>query len=105
MEKILSNEDYLKQIIDILDANIPPQITLDALNSGTLDLGEELDEFDGEVKEDIGVDESNPPSIEVAKSTILDVIELAKSDTKMNRSDLLIFLLEVLNEKLDDLIF
>ena len=31
MEKILSNEDYLKQIIDILDANIPPQITLDIL--------------------------------------------------------------------------
>ena len=49
--------------------------------------------------------ESDPPSIEVAKSTLLDVIELAKSDTKMNRSDLLIFLLEVLNEKLDDLIF
>ena len=101
----MSNEDYLQKIIDILDANIPPQITLDALNSGTLDLGEELDEFDGEVKDVLGIDESDPPSIDVARKIILELVELAKSDTKINRSDLLIFLLEVLDEKLDDLLY
>ena len=96
--------EYLNTISDILDLNIPSFVTLEALQSGTIDLGEELDEFDGQVKESVGLDELDINTVKTAQVTIKKVIELAATKEDLSRKALLVFLLEVLVEKIDEII-
>ena len=100
---MLSNEENLVNFISILDKNLPKNITLDIINEESLDLGEELDQFDGEVKEYLEVDELDPLSVDSAKMSILNAIHYAKAQETFERKDLLIYLLEDLSEKLDNL--
>lgn len=88
----------------MLDLNIPSFVTLEALQSGTIDLGEELDEFDGQVKESVGLDELDINTVKAAQVTIKKVIELAATKEDLSRKALLVFLLEVLVEKIDEII-
>lgn len=66
----MDTNEYLNTISDILDLNIPSFVTLEALQSGTIDLGEELDEFDGQVKESVGLDELDKNTAKTAQVTI-----------------------------------
>ena len=100
----MDTNEYLNTISDILDLNIPSFVTLEALQSGTIDLGEELDEFDGQVKESVGLDELDINTVKAAQVTIKKVIELAATKEDLSRKALLVFLLEVLVEKIDEII-
>lgn len=100
----MDTNEYLNTISDILDLNIPSFVTLEALQSGTIDLGEELDEFDGQVKESVGLDELDINTVKTAQVTIKKVIELAATKEDLSRKALLVFLLEVLVEKIDEII-
>ena len=100
----MDTNEYLNTISDILDLNIPSFVTLEALQSGTIDLGEELDEFDGQVKEIVGLDELDINTVKTAQVTIKKVIELAATKEDLSRKALLVFLLEVLVEKIDEII-
>ena len=96
--------EHLSAISEILDNNIPSMVTLEALESGTMDLSEELDEFDGQVKDCVGLDELEPDTVKAAQEAIKAVIALATTSEDVTRKDLLIFLLEVLVEKIDEII-
>lgn len=100
----MDTNEYLNTISDMLDLNIPSFVTLEALQSGTIDLGEELDEFDGQVKESVGLDELDINTVKAAQVTIKKVIELAATKEDLSRKALLVFLLEVLVEKIDEII-
>ena len=99
----MSNENYMKQTIEIFANTMPSHITLEALETGTMDLTDEMDSFDYQVKDILELDESDETSIANTKSIILGIIETVKSDTQVDRSDLLVYLLELLCERLDDL--
>ena len=93
----------MKQIIEIFVNTMPSHITLEALEAGTMDLTDEMDSFDYQVKDILELDEGDETSIGNAKSIILAIIETIKSDTQIDRSDLLLYQLELLCERLDDL--
>ena len=99
----MSNENHMKQIIEIFVNTMPSHITLEALEAGTMDLTDEMDSFDYQVKDILELDEGDQTSIGNAKSIILAIIETIKSDTQIDRSDLLLYQLELLCERLDDL--
>jgi hypothetical protein len=99
----MSNENHMKQIIEIFVNTMPSHITLEALEAGTMDLTDEMDSFDYQVKDILELDEGDETSIGNAKSIILAIIETIKSDTQIDRSDLLLYQLELLCERLDDL--
>ena len=99
----MSNENHMKQIIEIFVNTMPSHITLEALEAGTMDLTDEMDSFDYQVKDILELDENDETSIANTKSIILGIIETVKSDTQVDRSDLLVYLLELLCERLDDL--
>jgi len=99
----MSTEDSLNEIINVFEQNIPSSITYDAYNSGTLDLTDELDEFDASVKQILGVDEFAPETIGAGKSQISELVALAKQSDAISRKELFIELLEILDEKLDEL--
>tara|TARA_B100000963_G_scaffold328933_1_gene317903 strand:+ start:151 stop:450 length:300 start_codon:yes stop_codon:yes gene_type:complete len=99
----LTDQDYLNEIIEIFNNTMPSHITLEALETGTMDLTDELDSFDYQVREILELDEGDETSIENTKSNILAMIEALKSDSQIQRSDLLIYQLELLCESLDDL--
>ena len=99
----MSNENHMKQIIEIFVNTMPSHITLEALEAGTMDLTDEMDSFDYQVKDILELDEGDQTSIGNAKSIILAIIETIKSDTQIDRSDLLLYQLELLCERPDDL--
>ena len=99
----MTDQDYLNEIIEIFNNTMPSHITLEALETGTMDLTDELDSFDYQVREILELDEGDETSIENTKSNILAMIEALKSDSQIQRSDLLIYQLELLCESLDDL--
>ena len=99
----MSAEDSLTEIINSFEQNIPSFITYDAYNSGTLDLTDELDEFEATVKQILGVDEFAPETISAGKSQISELVALAKQSDAVSRKELFIELLEILDQKLDEL--
>lgn len=99
----MSTEGSLNEIINVFEQNIPSSITYDAYNSGTLDLTDELDEFDASVKQILGVDEFASETISAGKSQIAELVALAKQSDAISRKELFIELLEILDEKLDEL--
>jgi hypothetical protein len=99
----LTDQDYLKEVIEIFNNTMPSHITLEALETGTMDLTDEMDSFDYQVKDILELDEGDETSIGNTKSIISTMIETAKSNTQVDRSDLLVYLLELLCERLDDL--
>ena len=99
----MSAEVTLSKIVNLFEENLPSVITYEAYNSGTLDLTDQLDEFDASVKELLGVDEFAPDTIVAGKSQIAEVITLAKQNESIGRKELFIELLEILDEKLDEL--
>jgi hypothetical protein len=97
------DKNELETLISILDSNLPIKITLDSIISESFDLGEELDQFDGEVKEYLDVDELDSSTIDAAKTKISTIINDIRLEQAFERQDLLIYLLEDLSEKLDNL--
>ena len=98
------NTSLLKNKIQIIFNNIfPKHITLEAYESGTIDLTSEGDEFEGLVKELFGVDEYEKSTIDHAIKELSNFIIELQSNEEIKRKDLLIYLLEVLIEKLNDL--
>ena len=81
----MSAEDSLTEIINSFEQNIPSSITYDAYNSGTLDLTDELDEFEATVKQILGVDEFAPETISAGKSQISELVALAKQSDAVSR--------------------
>lgn len=96
-------EGTLSEIVNLFEENLPSVITYEAYNSGTLDLTDQLDEFDASVKGLLGVDEFTADTIVAGKSQIAEVITLAKQNESIGRKELFIELLEILDEKLDEL--
>ena len=59
----MSNENHMKQIIEIFVNTMPSHITLEALEAGTMDLTDEMDSFDYQVKDILELDEGDETSI------------------------------------------
>lgn len=95
--------ELTKKIIETFDLNIPKSISIESYNSGTLDLTSEGDEFDGSIRELLGVDESDQTTIDNAIQRIQEVINNIKTNESIDRKDLVIEFLEILVEKLNDL--
>jgi hypothetical protein len=96
-------EETLSGIVDLFEANLPSYITYQTYSSGTLDLTAQLDEFDASVKELLCIDEFAPESIATGKSQIAEVIKLARQSESTGRKELFLELLEILDEKLNEL--
>ena len=71
--------ELTKKIIDTFDLNIPKSVTFESYNSGTLDLTSEGDEFDGSIRELLGVDESDQTTIDNAIQRIQEAINDIKT--------------------------
>ena len=99
----MSNENSLNEIIVALDNCMPPHITLSAVESGTMDLTEMIDEFDGDVRNVLELEEREESSIEKTKTTLSDLIGMVEADETITRGDLLKHLLQVVSERVDDL--
>lgn len=65
--------ELTKKIIETFDLNIPKSVTFESYNSGTLDLTSEGDEFDGSIRELLGVDESDQTNIIGVSSKFMNV--------------------------------
>ena len=96
-------EDLLKNIVNLFEENIPSSITYDAYNSGTLDLTDQLDEFEACLMQLLGFDEFAPETVTSGKSYIAEVVALAKKDEGIGRKEFLIELLEIFGDRLDEL--
>jgi len=95
--------ELTKKIIETFDFNIPKAVSFESYNSGTLDLTSEGDEFDGSIRELLGVDESDQKTIDNAIQRIQEVINDIKTNESIDRKELVIEFLEILVEKLNDL--
>ena len=95
--------ELTKKIIETFDLNIPQSVTFESYNSGTLDLTSEGDEFDGSIRELLGVGESDQTTIDNAIQRIQEVINDIKTNESIDRKELVIEFLEILVEKLNDL--
>ena len=92
-----------KNILNFFKNNFPENITLEIIQSDTIDITDQADNFEADLKEFLDIDEDTKESIEQAKSKIKEIITEFKSDDNIERKDLLIYFLEVFDEKLEDL--
>lgn len=76
----METKELTEKITEIFDLNIPKSVSFESYNSGTLDLTSEGDEFEGSIREFLGVDESDQTTIQKAIQRIQEVINDIKTN-------------------------
>ena len=94
----------IEKVCDLINNIFPKNITIKEYLSETLDLGNEGDEFDGQIKYLLGVDEDSRETILMAKAKIKEFLNTIKSKDKIEKRELINYLLTLLIERLDDLL-
>jgi len=77
---MMETKELTEKITEIFDLNIPKSVSFESYNSGTLDLTSEGDEFEGSIREFLGVDESDQTTIQKAIQRIQEVINDIKTN-------------------------
>ena len=93
----------IEKVSDLINNIFPKNITIKVYLSGTFDLSKEVDEFRGQIKYLLGVDEDSRETILMARTKIKEFLNTIKSKNKIERSELINELLTLLDQNLDEL--
>jgi hypothetical protein len=93
----------IEKVSDLINNIFPKNITIKEYLSGTLDLSKEVDEFRGQIKYLLGVDEDSRETILMARTKIKEFLNTIKSKNKIEKRELINELLTLLDQNLDEL--